>query len=356
MSIMAYFNGGFLNGFKAPLAVLFLAMVLTWALTPIVRKFAIQSGAVDDPNRDDRRVHKVPTPRWGGMAIYAGIFISLMIALPIAYPISPYPRYFLAMIIGGAVMMVAGALDDLYEYKAKIQALIILIAAVAIQFAYGEAGRIQIAGINLPWGDKQWVDFGFWAIPLTAIYIFVVTKTMDTIDGLDGLTAGIAAIAATTLSIIATYSVLFLPETRAETLGRTYQELPRIALIAAAIAGASLGFLRHNYNPAKIFMGTGGAQTLGFMLACLSIVGVFKSLTVIAILIPILAFGVPIFDAIIVVIRRIASGSPITQADKRHLHHQLLNRGLSTKQAVLVLYGVAAMLGVLAILLVKSNV
>jgi len=121
-----------------------------------------------------------------------------------------------------------------------------------------------------------------------------------------------------------------------------YQELPRVALIAAAIAGASIGFLRHNYNPAKIFMGTGGAQLLGFTLACISIVGVMKTAAALAVLVPVFAFGIPIFDAVFVIIRRILSRQPITQADKRHLHHTLLGRGLSQRQAVWVLY-IAAM-------------
>lgn len=349
-------DGGFLNGFRAPLAVGVVAMLVTWLVTPMVRKLAIQQGAIDDPTRDDRRVHSEPTPRWGGLAIFAGIMVAILVGLPFAYPSGPFPRYLIAMCLGGVILVVAGALDDLYQYKAKIQASVILLVGIGIQFCYGSAGRVQINGFTLPWGDHHWISLGFWAIPLTAFYIFVVTKTMDTIDGLDGLTAGIAAISAATLSVIATYFVLFMPEARVATLGRGFQELPRIALISAAIAGSSLGFLRHNYNPAKIFMGTGGAQLLGFMLACISIVGVLKSATVMAIAIPVFAFGVPILDAFIVVIRRLASGSPITQADKRHLHHQLLGKGFTTRQAVLILYGAALVLAGVAFLLVKTNV
>jgi UDP-GlcNAc:undecaprenyl-phosphate GlcNAc-1-phosphate transferase len=160
------------------------------------------------------------------------------------------------------------------------------------------------------------------------VYIFVVTKTMDTIDGLDGLASGIAAISAATLSVIATYS------------GQ-----PRVALVAAAVAGAAIGFLRHNYNPARIFMGTGGAQLLGFCLACLSIVGALKTAAAVAVIVPVLAFGVPIFDAFFVIIRRLISRQPITQADKRHLHHTLMSKGLNQRQTVLVLYTIAFALG-----------
>jgi UDP-GlcNAc:undecaprenyl-phosphate GlcNAc-1-phosphate transferase len=160
---------------------------------------------------------------------------------------------------------------------------------------------------------------------------------MDTIDGIDGLAAGVAGIAGVTLSIIA-----------------TYEEQPRVALVAAAIAGASIGFLRHNYNPAKIFMGTGGAQLLGFMLASLSIVGAFKTAAALALFIPILVFGVPIFDAAFVVVRRIVSRQPITQADKRHLHHTLLKKGFSQRQTVWILYTVAAALSLLLLVLVRA--
>lgn len=317
-----------------------IALAVSWFLTPLVRKLAISKGAVDDPKADDRRVHSEPTPRWGGLAIYAGIVASLVAVLPFAYPHTPFPLYLVGMLALGAVVVVMGALDDLYQYRASIQLLFLLGVGVAIQFFFDPAGRIQIGSVGLPLGDAKdlWI-LGAASIPITAIYIFVVSKTMDTIDGIDGLAAGIATIAAATLSIIAAYG------------GQ-----PRVAIIAAAIGGAAIGFLRHNYNPAKIFMGTGGAQLLGFMLACLSIVGALKTAAAVALIVPVLAFGVPIFDAAFVVIRRIASRQPITQADKRHLHHTLLGWGLSQRQAVLVLYAAAAVLsGVLLMVAIKRH-
>jgi len=240
----------------------------------------------------------------------------------------------------GAAVVVMGALDDLYQFRASIQALFLLAIGVGIQFFFDRNGQVQIRSLGIPFGDEQnvWILRAA-AIPITAIYVFVVSKTMDTIDGIDGLAAGIAAIAAVTLSIIAAYG-----------------HQPRVAIIAAAIGGACLGFLRHNYNPAKIFMGTGGAQLLGFMLACLSIVGAFKTIATVAILVPVLAFGVPIFDAAFVVVRRIANRQPITQADKRHLHHTLLGLGLSQRQTVLVLYAAAVVLsGVLLMVAIKRH-
>jgi UDP-GlcNAc:undecaprenyl-phosphate GlcNAc-1-phosphate transferase len=322
-------EGKWLDGFRAPLLAGIVALAVSWILTPWVRSFAIAKGAVDDPKRDDRRIHKEPLPRWGGLAIYAGLVVACLVVLPFAYPHSvAFPRYLIGLIVVGGGLVVAGALDDLYQYPAKIQALLLLAAGVAVQFSFDGIGRIQISSIGVPLSvPSQYIPLGLFAVPITAIYIFVVTKTMDTIDGVDGLAAGIATIAAGTLTIIAAYG------------GQ-----PRVAIIAAAIAGAAIGFLRHNYNPAKIIMGTGGAYILGFTLACLSIVGALKTAAAVSLVIPVLVFGVPIFDAFFVIIRRLSSGQPITQADKRHVHHTLLGKGLTQRQTVWVLYVAAAAL------------
>lgn len=329
-----------------------IALFVSWVLTPFVRKLAIARGAMDDPKSDERRVHTEPIPRWGGLAIYAGIVLSLLIVLPFAFhstaaspKTTPFPPYLIGMILIGAVVVVMGALDDLFQFPAKIQALFLLAAGVAVQFFYDNVGRVQIGSFVIPFmshdpaaggARPDIVHLGIWAFVLTAIYVFVVAKTMDTIDGVDGLAAGIAAIAAATFTVIAVYG-----------------SQPRTAIIAAAIAGASVGFLRHNYNPAKIFMGTGGAQLLGFLLACLSVVGALKTAAAVAIIIPIFVFGVPILDAVIVVVRRVLSGQPITQADKRHMHHQLLNKGLSQRQTVWVLYTAALVLCVLIVVVIR---
>lgn len=340
MDLLAATQNAFPNGLRYPLLVAVLAMAVSWFLTPYVRKLAIQKGAVDDPARDDRRVHKEPTPRWGGLAIYAGIVVALCVVLPFAFPkTSAFPNYLIGMLLISGLLVAVGALDDLYQYKAKIQALLLLLAGVAIQFFVSPVGKVQILTLGVPLSPQgTYVTLGLLSIPITAMYIFVVTKTMDTIDGIDGLTAGISAIAAGTLVLIAAYS------------GQ-----PRVALIAAAVAGSSLGFLRHNYNPAKIFMGTGGAYVLGFMLASLSIVGALKTAAAVSLLLPVLVFGVPIFDAFFVITRRIASGQPITQADKRHLHHTLLGHGLTQKQAVWVLYAAAAALCAVALMVVVRH-
>ncbi|MDR3688873.1 MAG: MraY family glycosyltransferase [Fimbriimonas sp.] len=329
-----------ISGFRAPLCTAFIAVLVTYFLTPYVRRVAIQKGAVDDPKVDDRRVHTEPIPRWGGLAIYAGIVFAVGLVMPFAYPNGrSFPAYLTAMLVVAGFLVVVGALDDLYQYKAKIQALLLLLSGVAVQFYYSQSGRVQINTFGIPiHGPASYIALGALAVPITAIYIFVVTKTMDTIDGVDGLCAGIATISAGTLVVIAVYS------------GQ-----PRVAIVAAAIAGSALGFLRHNYNPAKIFMGTGGAYVLGFLMACLSIVGALKTAAAVSLLLPLLVFGVPIADAFIVITRRLLSGQPITQADKRHLHHTLLGKGLSQRQTVLVLYVAAAVLCAVALFVVRRN-
>jgi UDP-GlcNAc:undecaprenyl-phosphate GlcNAc-1-phosphate transferase len=327
-------QGQFFEGFRFPLLVGLIAALVTWGTTPLVRKFAIAKGAVDDPKQDERRVHTTPTPRWGGMAIYLGILVSLGVVLPFAYPQTiAFPYYLLAILGAGLALVLLGAWDDVKPMKARWQMLYLLVIGVLVQLFSdtigGTVSRVQISGIDWPPFDSSlnWVEFGWLAVPITAIFIFVVTKTMDTIDGIDGLASGVASIAGGTLSIIA-----------------TYEGQPRVALIAAAVAGSSLGFLRHNFNPASIFMGTGGAQLLGFMLAALSIVGAIKTAAALFLFIPVLVFGVPLFDAAFVVVRRVISRQPITQADKRHLHHTLLKKGYSQRQTVWILWTIAAAL------------
>lgn len=327
--------GSFGEGFRYPLLAGAVAFLVVLIATPGVMRLANRFGAVDDPTRDDRRVHTKVTPRWGGLGIFAGIFISLAAVLPFAYPVQPFPPYLIGVLIGSAIIVAFGAIDDKVQLSAKVQLLYMLVVGVGVQFLYNDVGRVQIQGVNLA---GQWIEFGLWAIPLTAFYIFVVTKTMDTIDGIDGLAGGIALISAGTISVIA-----------------TLEGQPRVALVAMAIAGACLGFLRYNYNPAKIFLG-GGSQLLGFLLASLSVVGAMKTAAALALAVPLFIFGIPLFDAAVVVVRRVLSRSPITQPDKRHLHHTLLKKGFSQKQAVWILYlGAIALSGAILLLVRQGN-
>ncbi len=292
---------------------------------------AVRFGAVDDPNRDERRIHTQVLPRWGGFAIFTGIAAAILVAFPLRQ--LGFPAYMVGMLVTTLALVVFGALDDIKQFSAKLQLIALLGAGVIVQFFGGHGTpKVEIRSLGF---FGHIVDLGWASLPFTAIYIFVITKTMDTIDGVDGLASGIAVICSVTFTFLAWLA-----------------KVPSVAIIAAAIGGGALGFLYQNYNPAKVIMGTGGAYTLGFMLACVSILGGFKSAVTVSILIPVLAFGIPIFDAFFVIVRRLLSGQPITQPDKRHLHHTLLAKGLSQRQTVWVLFTVAATLSLILVAVV----
>lgn len=323
---------------------LIVALCSALAITPLVIKLATKAGAIDMPG-EERRVHKNPTPRWGGLAIYLAVAAAWLIAYPIVQKmpgveyVGPYTiRSIWIMGIGGAIV-VFGMLDDRFQLSALWQALFLLACGVVL--SHPHLGGIRIEFLRIPFGGEH----GFIqlselnSVLLTSGFIFVVAKTMDTIDGIDGLAAGIATISGLAMFALAIYVQ------------------PLIGVMSAAAVGACLGFLRYNYHPARIFMGTGGAQFLGFFLAAISIDGLMKTAAAIALIVPLTVFGVPILDAAFVVFRRIKGRVPITQADKRHIHHALLGKGFSQQQTVWVLYAVAATLcGIaVAIALVARN-
>jgi UDP-GlcNAc:undecaprenyl-phosphate GlcNAc-1-phosphate transferase len=334
---------------KTITAVFLLALATTYLLTPWVRRLAIRAGALDIP--DARRVHTEPIPRWGGLAIYIGVAVGMLAGLARLYLLAPSDSVFLGralqflgLLLVGTGVLVVGMLDDRKQFSALVQMGALLLAGLVVQL-FG----VQIEGFAAPIGGKfseaRWIPLGAWAIPITALWIFVVSKTMDTIDGLDGLAAGVSAIAALALALMALQA--------ADLLDQPYPNW-LIAITAAAIAGAAGGFLRYNFNPARIFMGTGGAQFLGFMLGGLSVIGAFKTATAFAMLIPVLVFGLPFLDAGLAVVRRLLSGQPIHKPDKKHIHHQLLERGLNQRQTVLILYGIAAAMAVVALILFRK--
>lgn len=336
---------------KTITAVFILSLLTTYLLTPWARRLALRFGVMDVP--DARRVHREPTPRWGGLAIYIGVAVGMLAGLARLYLLAPSDTVFLeralqflGLLMIGTGVLIAGMLDDLKQFSALIQMGALLLAGLLVQL-FG----VQIEGFAAPIGGKfseaRWVSLGVWTIPITALWIFVISKTMDTIDGLDGLAAGVSAIAALALALMALQA--------ADILDQPYPNW-LIAITAAAIAGAAGGFLRYNFNPARIFMGTGGAQFLGFMLGGLSVVGAFKTATAFAIFIPVLVFGLPLLDAGLAVVRRALTGQPIHRPDKKHIHHQLLERGLTQRQTVIILYGVAAAMAIVAIILFRRAV
>jgi UDP-GlcNAc:undecaprenyl-phosphate GlcNAc-1-phosphate transferase len=295
------------------------ALVISYILTPFVKKLAWKAGAVDIP-KDERRVHTKPIPRIGGLAIYIAFIVTVLITMPVTDNIK-------GVIIGGTLITILGVLDDIYNLPAKIK-LLGQVAAAGILVYFG----IKVEWVTNPLGDM--VYLGKLSIPITIFWIVGVTNTLNFIDGLDGLAAGIASIASFTLMLVA-----------------LNEGLGPVVILTAALAGGAVGFLPFNFNPAKIFMGDTGAMFLGYVLAAISVMGAIKSATAIALAVPILALGLPIFDTAFAILRRAINGYPVMKADKDHLHHRLLAIGLTQRQTVLIMYSISAALGMSAIAL-----
>lgn len=297
------------------------AAAISLALTPLVKLLAKKVGAMDVP-KDDRRMHHTPIPRMGGLAIFIGFLISVLIFLKLG------DRPELAGILLGAVIIVVlGVLDDIMALPALPKFLVQIVAAVIVVL-YG--CRIDHF---LGWTLPDWLSY-----PVSVIWIVAITNAINFIDGLDGLAAGVSAISAGTMLVVA---LLLVPEPTAMVS----------AILLAALVGACVGFIPYNFNPATIFMGDTGSTFLGFMLASISIFGLFKTYAVISFAVPFLVLGLPIFDICFAVIRRLAHGQSPMHADRGHVHHRLIDMGFSQKQAVAISYLLSAILGLSAVVL-----
>ncbi|MDF2635291.1 MAG: glycosyl transferase family 4 [Pelosinus sp.] len=299
-----------------------IALAVAYFVTPRVKDFAIKVGALDAP--DDRKVHTRPIPRMGGLAIYAAFVLAVLASMYVS-------REIMGLLVGGTVILIVGIIDDLKPLPARVKLLgQIVAAAVLVMF------DIRIEWLTNPFGEMIYVEY--LAIPLTILWVVGLTNTVNLIDGLDGLAAGVSTIASVTILLVA-----------------LQQNFWTVAVLTAALAGSALGFLQHNFNPAKIFMGDTGSMFLGYMLAAISILGAVKSAATIALIVPIVALGLPILDTAFAIIRRYMSGRPIFKPDKGHLHHRLLEMGLTQKQAVLLMYVISGCLGLSAIALTEVN-
>ena len=300
------------------------AFVFSFVMTPPVKRFAEKVGAIDIP-KDDRRVHNHPIARMGGLAIFIGFVLSLLIFVEMSTPI-------MGMLIGAILIVVMGAVDDICNLNAWIK----LAVQVAAAFVAIRSGIIFNVVTN-PFTSET-IQIGFLSIPITLLWIVGCTNAVNLIDGLDGLAVGVSAISSVTMLIVA----LFVAQ-------------PNVAVILAALVGACIGFMPYNLNPAKIFMGDVGSQFLGYILATVSLIGLFKLHALITFLVPIMALAVPLADTVSSFFRRIIRGQSPFHADKGHFHHKLLALGLTQKQAVAVLYGISAILGLLAVLLAGES-
>lgn len=313
-----------------------LAFIVAFTATPIVKSLAFRIGAVDVP-KDERRMHKEPIARLGGFAIISGFFVSILFnyfssKLLVVGSVLVFDKQFIGMLAGALIIAVLGVIDDIKALSAKLKFPIQIIAALIVCLT---GTRIEF--VTNPFAVLGTSEIGPWiSYPLTIFWIVGITNAINFIDGLDGLAAGVSSIASLSLFFVS----VMKPNPDIFT-----------ALLALILAGSTLGFLPYNFNPAKIFMGDTGATFLGFMLGVTAIQGTYKQYTAIAIAVPILVLALPLFDTIFAILRRVASGKSPMTADRGHLHHRLVDMGLTQRQSVSLIYIACAALGLCAVVL-----
>ena len=309
---------------------LFFLVIIQAAITPFIRRLAFVLGAVDIPNK--RRVNKKPMPTLGGLGIFVTFNIGVFILLREQFP----THEAFSVLLGSSVIVLTGIIDDIMELKPRQKMFGIFIGSLVIYFLAG----IKMSVLNLPFLNKQ-INLGWWSLPITIFWILALTNAVDLIDGLDGLADGVSMISLTTMGIVGYF---FLHT------GQLY-----IPISCFMLAACLLGFLPYNFHPAKMFLGDTGALYIGFMIAVFSLKGL-KNVTFISMLVPVTILGVPITDTIYAMIRRKLNNQPVSQADKHHLHHQLMKMGLTHRQAVLALYGISLIFSFISLLFLLSPV
>lgn len=310
---------------------LLVAFAISLLTTPLAKKLALKVGAIDMPGKagtaSARHLHAAPTPRMGGLAIFLGFFFSVLLFAPLG-------SKNVSMLIGAVVIVLLGALDDIYDIPARYK-LVVQFAAAAVAVAGGN--QINFFSRLMALDGGRW-QLGALSIPATLLWIVLITNAVNLIDGLDGLAAGVSTISCVSLVIIAL----------------VYSN-PGVAILTSALAGGCIGFLPYNRPPAKIFMGDTGSTLLGYVMAVASIQGLFKFYAIISFVIPFFMLGVPIFDTCFAVIRRLRNGESPFKADREHVHYRLMDMGFSKKQTVAVLYGISAILGLTAVVTTASG-
>lgn len=312
-----------MSGMFSVIVKLFVTMILSAAITPFVVKLAYILGAVDKPNA--RRVNIKPMPTMGGLAIFIAFNFSTFVLLREQFPTHELFSVFLAE----CIIILTGIIDDIRELSPKAKLAGILAAALVIYFLAG----IRINEVTLPIIGS--FELGWWSLPITIIWIIAITNAVNLIDGLDGLATGVSIIALFTMGVMAYF---FLNMTNVY-----------VAIWIFAMVAALVGFLPHNFHPASIFLGDTGSLFIGFMMAVFSLKGL-KNVTFITLLMPVVIMGVPITDTVYAILRRLLNKKPIMQADKHHLHHRLMQLGLSHRQTVLVIYGLSLVFAFISML------
>ena len=315
------------QGIWTVLLALGLAAGVSFSSTPLVKALSVTVGAVDVP-KDSRRMHNHPIPRMGGLAIFFGFVVAMLLFVPLDRPKQ-------GMLLGAVIIVVLGMLDDKYALPAKPKFLVQIIAALIAVMA---GNRIEVLSNPNIFSPNPYWELGALSIPVTVIWIVAITNAVNLIDGLDGLACGVSTISAATMLVIA-----------------LRVEEWNVAVMMAALVGACIGFLPYNFNPAKIFMGDTGSTFLGFIMATMSVEGMFKQYTIISFVVPFLMLGLPIFDVCFAVVRRVSHGQSPMKPDRGHVHHRLIDMGFSQKQAVGVLYVISAILGLSAVVLTEGG-
>ena len=303
-------------------------------MTPIIRRYAILNEVMDEDS-DFRRIHNGSIPRLGGVGIYLAFYLPFLGFLfyqnRISYFLLSDIRQFLGLLFCSTIILAVGIYDDIKGANAGKKLIVQTIAAI-ILFFFGFA----IQKISNPFGHA--IHLGWLSLPITVFWLVGLSNAFNLIDGIDGLASGVAFFATSALLAVALFLGNILP-----------------SLFTAALAGATLGFLRYNFNPAKIFMGDSGSLFLGFTIAAISIHGSEKAHAAVAILVPIVALGLPIMDTLLAIARRLYRGLPIPTADREHIHHRLIKYGFSHRRTALVLYSFCTVLSFLAVLLIISS-
>ncbi|WP_246010281.1 glycosyltransferase family 4 protein [Bacillus yapensis] len=301
---------------------MFISFLISFAttviLTPFIINLSYKIGAIDLPN--ERKVHQGGIPRIGGLAIIIGFLVGAFYL-----NLDDYSNFNL-ILISVVVILITGILDDIYNIKPIYKFAGQLLAALLVV----AVAELKIEYVILPNNFK--VDFGFYSYFITLFWILALINSINFIDGLDGLAAGV--------SIIALGSILYLSLINNQTL---------VIALATVVIGCTLGFLLFNFHPAKIFMGDTGSQFLGFIIAIISIIGFYKSVTIFSLFIPIIILGVPLFDTFFAIMRRLLSKKGISQADRSHIHHKLLDMGFSHRESVLIIYFTCIIFSAIAI-------
>lgn len=299
-----------------------IALVSTFVLTYPVKKLAIKMKVVDLPNH--RKIHTKVTPRMGGLAIFLGAFLG-------ALYLQPTHEHMPEILAGAVVIVITGMLDDRYSIKPVVKLTGQLVAA-----SFLVSSGLIIERITLPFIGM--IDLGFFSVFITIFWVVGITNAINLIDGLDGLATGVSTIALTSMFVMALFDGQLIA-----------------AYLCIVLVGANLGFLYHNFYPAKIYMGDTGSNFLGFMIAAISMLGLFKNIALFSFIIPVIVLAVPIFDTMLAIFRRATNKESIMMADNKHIHYRLIEAGYSHRKTVLIIYAFSALFGIMAIVFSNAS-